>query len=485
MDSFPDAWFCLIERESEEIEMIKEKQMKFYGLRNLKTVPQFEKISKDDLFATEVVSHVLPFRTNNYVVEELIDWDNVPNDPMFQLTFPQKDMLEDHQFNAMADLLKKGGSKDDINALANKIRFELNPHPAGQMTANVPLMEDDDEPVQGVQHKYKETALVFPSAGQTCHAYCTFCFRWAQFVGMNDLKFATDESNRFQKYLKEHKEITDVLFTGGDPMVMTLKKLEIFLKPFLQPEFDHIQNIRIGTKSVAYWPYKFVTDKEADGVLKLFEELVDAGKHVAIMGHYNHWVELSTPIAQEAVKRIRKTGAEIRAQSPLVKHVNDDSEVWARLWTDEVKNGIIPYYMFIERDTGAKNYFEIPLYKAYQIFRDAYKNVSGLARTVRGPSMSALPGKVRVEGIAEIKGEKVFVLNFLQARNPEWVRRPFFAKYDEKATWLNLLEPAFGEDKFFYQDELKQILIDRAAKDHHQFNEKEEMDDEHLATGAA
>ncbi|MCZ7602970.1 MAG: lysine 2,3-aminomutase [Melioribacteraceae bacterium] len=465
--------------------MIKPKQMRFYGLRDLTKIPQFQKIPKDDLFAVKVVSHVLPFRTNNYLVEELIDWDNIPNDPIFQLTFPQRGMIEDNDFNRIADLLKKKATKEEIQKAANEIRFSLNPHPAGQMTANVPYMEDDEEPVRGVQHKYRETALVFPSAGQTCHAYCTFCFRWAQFVGMTDLKFTTDESNRFQKYLKQHKEISNVLFTGGDPMVMTLKKLEIFLKPFLKPEFEHIRNIRIGTKSVAYWPYKFVTDKEADGVLKLFEKLVDAGKHVAIMGHYNHWVELSTPVAREAVKRIQSTGAVIRAQSPIVKHVNDDPTIWRRMWKDQVSQGIIPYYMFVERDTGAKNYFEIPLYRAFQIFRDAYKNVSGLGRTVRGPSMSALPGKVVIEGIAEINDEKVFVLNFLQARNPDWVRRPFFAKYDENAYWLNHLKPAFGKKKFFYKDELKQILLERAAKDHHKFNEKEEMEDEHLATGAA
>jgi hypothetical protein len=99
--------------------------------------------------------------------------------------------------------------------------------------------------------------------------------------------------------------------------------------------------------------------------------------------------------------------------------------------------------------------------------------------------MSALPGKVAIEGVTEINGEKVFMLNFLQARNPDWVRRPFFAKYDEKATWLNHLKPAFGKRKFFYKDELKQILEERAVKDHHKFNEKEEMDDEHLASGAA
>ncbi len=130
------------------------------------------------------------------------------------------------------------------------------------MTANVPFL--DEEPVEGIQHKYKETVLVFPTGGQTCHAYCTFCFRWAQFIGDNDLKFATDESKKFQEYIIKHKEITDVLFTGGDPMVMSYKKLKAYLEPFLEPQFDHIKNIRIGTKSLSYWPYRFVTDKDSD-----------------------------------------------------------------------------------------------------------------------------------------------------------------------------------------------------------------------------
>ncbi|KAB2839655.1 MAG: lysine 2,3-aminomutase, partial [Melioribacteraceae bacterium] len=310
--------------------MISLKSLKFYNLRNVDSIPQFEGLSSEKKFELKVVANVLPFRTNNYVVEELINWDNIPNDPIYQLTFMQKDMLLPRHFNKMADVLKTNPDPELIKRTANQIRYELNPHPAGQMTANIPFM--DDELVQGVQHKYKETCLVFPSAGQTCHAYCTFCFRWAQFVGMNDLKFATDESNRFQQYLKEHKEVTDVLFTGGDPMVMSLQKLKLYIEPLLQPEFKHIKNIRIGTKSVAYWPYKFVTDKDADGILKLFERIINSGKHIAIMGHYNHWIELSTDIAKEAVKRIRNTGAEIRSQSPLIKNVNDDPEIWARMW---------------------------------------------------------------------------------------------------------------------------------------------------------
>jgi KamA family protein len=437
--------------------MITPRNMKFYGLKDIDNIPQLDVLSKDQKFETKVVANVLPFRTNNYVVEELIDWNNIPDDPIFQLTFMQKDMISGDQFSRMADTLIKYG--DDVNKIkeaASEIRMELNPHPSAQMTLNVPKL--NEHPVPGIQHKYKETVLIFPSSGQTCHAYCTFCFRWAQFVGMTDLKFATDESQKFQEYIKANKDVTDVLLTGGDPMIMTAKNLAAYIEPLLTSEFDHIQNIRIGTKSVAYWPYKFVTDKDADDVLRLFEKVEKSGKHLAIMGHYNHWVELSTPVAQEAIKRIRNTGAEIRTQSPLVKHVNDNPDVWARMWNDQVRLGCVPYYFFIERNTGAKHYFAIPLVNVYDIFINAYKKVSGLGRTVRGPSMSALPGKIRIDGISEIKGEKIIALTMVQARNPQWVRKPFFAEYSENATWYNELKPAFGEDKFFFQKELDQMI---------------------------
>jgi hypothetical protein len=113
--------------------------------------------------------------------------------------------------------------------------------------------------------------------------------------------------------------------------------------------------------------------------------------------------------------------------------------------------------MFVERDTGPRRYFEVPLARASRIFRDAYRRVSGLARTVRGPSMSATPGKVLVLGDAEVAGERVFALELLQGRDPDWVGRPFFARYDESATWLTDLVPAFGEREFFFEPELREI----------------------------
>ena len=94
----------------------------------------------------------------------------------------------------------------------------------------------------------------------------------------------------------------------------------------------------------------------------------------------------------------------------------------------------------------------------YEIFRNAYKQVSGLGRTVRGPSMSATPGKVLVDGTPTINGKKVISLRFLQGRNPEWVNKPFYAEYDENAIWLDDLKPAF-EEKFFFEDELSRKIL--------------------------
>jgi L-lysine 2,3-aminomutase len=233
-------------------------------------------------------------------------------------------------------------------------------------------------------------------------------------------------------------------------MIMKTKAMRAHLEPLLAPELEHVQTIRFGSKALAYWPQRFVTDDDADDLLRFFEEIIAAGRHVALMAHFSHPRELSTDLVREAIRRIRATGAEIRMQAPLVRRVNDNAAAWAGLWRTGVRLGMIPYYMFVERDTGPKNYFEVPLARSWQIFRDAYQQVSGLARTVRGPSMSAHPGKVRVAGVQTVADQKVFLLEFLQARNPIWVKRPFFAKYDPRATWFDQLRPAFGERRFFF-----------------------------------
>ena len=425
-----------------------------YTLTNFRNLPQIQKLSEEQQFEMEVVANVLPFKANNYVIEQLIDWNNIPNDPIFVLTFPQKEMLLPTHYEQMASALKSGTDKKAIQELANEIRLQLNPHPAGQLELNVPTLKDGTK-LYGMQHKYNETCLFFPSQSQTCHAYCTFCFRWPQFVGMDEIKFATNEVEQLVQYIREHQEISDVLFTGGDPMIMKAKMFRTYIDVLLEADLPNLKTIRIGTKALAYWPYKFLTDDDADETLVIFEEVTNKGLHLAFMAHFNHHKELSTGAVKAAIKRIRKTGSEIRTQSPLLAHINDDADMWAEMWRQQVQLGCIPYYMFVVRDTGAQHYFGIPLVKAHEIFSNAYKQVSGLGRTVTGPSMSATPGKVLVDGVATINGKKIIVLKLLQGRNPDWVSKPFFAEFDENAIWLDDLKPAF-EEKFFFEDELEQ-----------------------------
>ncbi|WP_433333172.1 KamA family radical SAM protein [Spirillospora sp. CA-294931] len=403
-------------------------------------------LSPRQRLATRAVATVLPFRTNSYVLDELIDWSAAPDDPIYRLVFPMEDMLPADDVATLSDLLAREAPKAELDAAVHAVRMRLNPHPAGQMELNIPSFGDGKIP--GLQHKYDETVLYFPKQGQTCHAYCTYCFRWAQFVGEPDLKMAGDDSTQLRDYLVAHPEVTSVLFTGGDAMIMGESVLRRYVEPLL--DLEQLESIRIGTKSLAYWPQKFVTDPDADAMLRLFEQVVESGKNLAFMAHFTHPRELEPLVVTEAVRRIRDTGAVIRTQAPLIRTINDDARVWEEMWRTQTRLGMVPYYFFVERDTGPADYFAVPLGRAYEIYRDAFKSVAGLSRTVRGPSMSATPGKVCVDGVLELFGEKVFALHFIQCRDPDLVGKPFFAKYDPDAVWLDDLKPAFA-DRFPFE----------------------------------
>ena len=183
--------------------------------------------SKKEIEEIEIASLVFPFKVNNYVLS-LIDWGNYKDDPIFRLVFPQKEMLKEKDYEK---LLKNLNDKDKLKQVVYEIRISLNPHPAGQKE-NIP--EINGKKLEGSQHKYKETILFFPKQGQTCHAYCSFCFRWPQFTGISELKFASKEVEVLIDYIKAHPTITDILFTGGDPLVMNAKLLRAYVEPILK-----------------------------------------------------------------------------------------------------------------------------------------------------------------------------------------------------------------------------------------------------------
>ncbi len=261
-----------------------------YARHNLDKIPTYGKLSKEQIQSIKIVSEVLPFKTNNYVVNELIDWDNYQTDPMFILNFPQKEMLNPKQFRALSELVAKNTSKADLAEYIEELRLNLNPHPAGQLEHNVPTLKG--EVLTGIQHKYRETMLFFPTQGQTCHAYCTFCFRWPQFTGQSDFKFAMKQTKLVVAYLKENPSITDILITGGDPMVMKTEILERYINGILSAELPQLKTIRIGTKSLSFWPYRFLSDPDSGDLLELLRSVNKKGIHVALMAHINHPREL-------------------------------------------------------------------------------------------------------------------------------------------------------------------------------------------------
>ena len=146
----------------------------------------------------QMASRVFPFRLSSQVIDNLIRWDDLEEDPFFHLLIPTMKMLEEGHREALREACFSG-DESRISSVVYTIRADLNPHPAGQMTLNIP---DEGVNLNGVQHKYSETVLLFPSAGQTCHAYCTYCFRWAQFIGDSDLRFAQKEAKYFFSYLR-------------------------------------------------------------------------------------------------------------------------------------------------------------------------------------------------------------------------------------------------------------------------------------------
>ena len=412
-----------------------------YNQKNFRQIEYMKMLPESVKHEIDIVSKVLPFKANNYVIDYLINWNEYETDPCYILTFPNRHMLREDHYEAVKEAVEEGRSEAEIIRIANKIRMSLNPHPARQQS-NIPKL--DDEPLPGVQHKYRDIVLFFPTQGQTCHANCTFCFRWPQFVKDLDLQFSMKEIGQVVEYIRRHNYIHEILFTGGDPMIMSPRTISRYIDTLFEGNLTNLKTIRFGTKSLTWWPFVFLPEynEEAQEMLDLFKRIVDNGLHLSIMAHFNHYQEMSNTAVEEAVNNIRATGAEIRTQSPLLNHINNSSEVWATMWNQQVNMGMVPYYMFVERETGPYEYFQVPLAEAYQVYTNAIRNTSSLAKTVTAPSMSAANGKAQVMGIVEnpLNDEKYFQIQYIRHRDYRQTYKPFLMHYDERATWIDQLE---------------------------------------------
>lgn len=449
----------------------KNKYSTIVGFREVCGILKENGIELTEMKERELFVEVYAFLATKHILNT-IDWNNYLNDPVFQLVFPQPGMID----KEVVDEYKSIDDDGERMKMVVSYRDKTNPHD-GKQILNRPSFYDEEgglEAVDGGQHKYPQVFLLFDKTTQGCFAYCTYCFRHAQVRGDEDM-FIQDDVAQVHNYLRLHKEVTDILITGGDAGYMPADRLAAYLEPILHdPELMHIRNIRIASRALTYEP-DVVLQRKYDDALELFERLIDHGVQVLWMGHFSTPKEMLNIHTIAAIRRLRKRGINVRSQSPMMNHVSlfmDDkgkvdidrsAQNWIDLAHMLMMLGMQFHSIYCARPTGEHGYFTAPLADMDKIFSKIYHSLPSVARPSRYITMTSSAGKVSLLGTVTVNGDKAFALKFNEARNMKWMDKAFLAKYDEKENTIEKLIP-YGTEKYFFEDELAQIEDDLQEK---------------------
>jgi len=296
----------------------------------------------------ETVTEKFPFRSNEYYLS-LIDWKD-GHDPLRRIVIPDSREL-------------------NIGGIAD------------------PSCEKDFTKKPGLQHKYDQTGLLLVT--DVCGGICRFCFRKRLFMSC-ERETVKDVSENID-YIREHTEITNVLMTGGDPLTLDTRHLESILHQLR--EIPHVNIIRIGSKMLAYNPYRILNDPN---LLNVLSRHSTPEKRIYLMAHFNHPREL-TEVSREAAEALRKAGVIVVNQTPILSEVNNEAETLTTLFRQLSFAGISPYYVFQCRPTTGNQFFQVPVEQSYEILQKSWHACSGLAKRARFV-MSHTTGKIEVVG---------------------------------------------------------------------------------------
>jgi L-lysine 2,3-aminomutase len=436
------------------------------GFREIVSILESNGINMGHLKERELFIEIYRFMATRHVLNS-INWDNFEKDSLFQLVFPQPGMVNPEFVREFMKVEDQG--EEARERLIQEYIARTNPHD-GNQKLNKPWFEDDEGDLvilEGSQHKYPQCQLLFDKTTQNCFAFCTYCFRHAQVRGDEDM-FIQYESGEFVNYLKQHKEVTDFLITGGDGAYMPFERLQEYALPLIEdPELTHIKTLRIGTRVLSYQP-EMILESNYNKFLDLFKRLVDNGVQVAFMNHFSTPGEILNPMTIAALRRLKAYGLTLKSQSPIMNHVSLFTDENGKVDVDRsAKNWIdlgnifamlqIGFHsMYCARPTGEHHYFTVPVAEINRVFQKIYRSLPSINRPSRYITMTSSAGKISILGETVIKGEKLFALKFNEARNMEWMDRVFLAKYDGEQNTVARLLPYEGEEHF-YESELKQI----------------------------
>ena len=283
--------------------------------------------------------------------------------------------------------------------------------------------EGSNTVIRGMQHKYKQTALILTT--NQCSMYCRFCFR-KRMVGYSGEEIA-DNLEEMASYVAEHSEINNVLLSGGDALVNTNTAIEAYLRAF--SGISTLDFIRIGTRTPVVLPMRIYEDSELLSILKSYCER----KQIIIVTHFDHPHEV-TEQAKRAVDALKDCGCVVRNQTVLLRGVNDHPDVLANLLNQLVSIGVMPYYVFQCRPArGAADAFQVPLYRGSFIVENAKRMMSGQAKAFRY-CMSHVTGKIEILGAA---GGGNMLFRYHQAKSKADHSRIFTVKVEPDQCWLD------------------------------------------------
>ncbi len=328
--------------------MAKEVKTQIKYVTKLDQVEQLDSKARDRL---KPVTDKFSFRANDYYLS-LIDWDD-PDDPIRRIIIPHEHELD------------QWGRLDPSDESAFTV-------------------------IPGLEHKYNSTALLLTS--NVCGGICRYCFRKRVFI--NSRSTCLRDVPAAMQYIKSHQEITNVLLTGGDPLMQATSQIADIIRRLR--EIDHVEIIRIGTRMPVFNPYRIIDDPD---FLEMIGTYSTERKKIYMMTHFVHPREL-TDVAASAIHLMQRAGAVIANQTPLVRGLNDRPEVLAELLARLSFVGAVPYYIFQCRPALGNKCYTVPIEEGYEIVEGAKSLVSGLAKRVRYV-MSHATGKIEIIGRTE------------------------------------------------------------------------------------
>lgn len=274
----------------------------------------------------------------------------------------------------------------------------------------------------GLQHKYNQTALLLST--NQCASYCRHCFR-KRLVGLSSQE-VMKQFDEMVAYIKAHKEISNVLISGGDSFMNENAIIKQYLKALCA--LEHLDFIRFGTRTPVVFPQRISEDEELLEILKYYNKK----KQIYVVTHFNHPKEV-TKQASKAVSKLLEIGIPVKNQSVLLRGVNDDPKQLATLLKELTKIGVVPYYIFQCRPVmGVKSQFQVPIEEGYKIVEATKHMQNGQGKCFKY-CMSHESGKIEILGNLA-NGEMLFKYN--QAKHKEDQGKLFALKLEAGQTWL-------------------------------------------------